>query len=357
MILKIATTIMMLAAGAGEEVRLGRAREYPHAGVSVSLPVGFSAQSISGDFEIVRADRIRGRTATQSVTLSAFPIKKEVTAEAFSKMLLENLRRNLAMRYLKDLGQKTGKIAGAESLVRELTYKHRGDEIAAMGGVFVRTSETAGRVAYVLTIEVGKEHHATLDALFEAVAGSVKFMDIKRPLDLEIEKGSVFLKDFKARCALRLPKGWTGRSNQLGLFAGLTDYTQGGIYSPAVQVISLEMEKATPEQLGERALEKERKQGSQVKVLEKGPVKIAGKDGFQFVLQRKQPVPESAPEDYKPPPVIEIRRLFNIESTEEGKQKHFAILLTVHNCPPSKALEIMDKVAKGFSLLPSLGRK
>jgi hypothetical protein len=235
--------------------------------------------------------------------------------------------------------------------------------------VFIRDVAGPGgrkaRIAYVLTMEVGKTEAGGLDGLFNAVTGTVKLADIKRPAGLEIDPKGPFLKDFKSRVALRLPAGWTGGRNEIGLSMGQADYMLDGIYSPAVQVVSLVVPgRITAEECGKMAVDRETRAGLRIEVLEKGESVLAGVKGFQFVLRKKPPLPASAPKDAKPGPgVIEIRRMICVpleneegeeDEDEEEQARHYALIMTVHECEPARAKKIMDIVAGGFSVLKGL---
>ena len=339
----------------GETVRLEKAKVYPHAGISISLPTSFRTQVLSTDFEIVRGMGFQGQSVTECITLSAFPVDLKETPESFSEMLGENLEKDIAVRKLKTIDKSTRNIAGLEFCVRKVSYRYRGSDIAALGGVFIRKSDDAkatSQIAYVLTVEIDKKQEHLMDGLFDTVAGSVKLVDIVRPVNLDVKKGSGFISDSEGSYGLRIPDGWTGQNNQLGVFAGVVDYGLDGSYSPAVQIVSVELSgELSAEQHGEAALKKEKEQGRLVEILERGSVDVAGLKGFQFVLQRKANIPETRPANSPvPPPVVEVRRLLNAGTDKPDVTRHYAIILTVINCNPSRAIEIMDGVMAGFSL-------
>jgi hypothetical protein len=357
--------LVRAALAGAAEVKMEKPREFPHAGISIALPVGFAPRSLTGDYQVLQASRMRGATATQSISLSAFPAGARATAETFSNMLLDNLKRDLAIRHLKQTGKETVKIAGLDAVARCLTYTHRGEPIAARGGVFIRDAAGPGgrkaRIAYVLTVEVGQAEAGSLDGLFRAAIATAKMADIKRPADLKIDPKGPFLKDFKSGVAMRLPAGWTGGRNELGLSMGQADYMLDGIYSPAVQVVSLAVSgRMTAEECGKTAVDREKRAGIGIEILEKGESVLAGIKGFQFVLRKRPPMPDSAPKDAKGGPgVIEIRRMICVplekeEDEEEQQANHYALIMTVHECEPARAKKIMDTVAGGFSILKGL---
>jgi hypothetical protein len=383
--------------------------EYPWAGISLAIPTGFETQTLYEEYQIVVATRIEGKQATQSISLSAFPVDGQVTAKKFSQVTLEGLKTSLATRRLKVLKETTVRIAGLDGAARSMTYSHRGVETAAVGVCFIREvkppadrqDNTSGaeapkiRIAYLMTMEVAVKYKDALLRSFDAVVKTVKLTDIHHPIDVTRKFRGPFVKDYRRGYGIRLPIGWVGIKGELGVSLGQTDYLLGGITSPLVQVVSLTVSADTDaKQCGQKAIDFERKHGMKIEILSESPIKLAGRDGYQYVVRKSlapatqpvttqpaatqpatapvatQPVttqpaatqPATAPAATQPvttqpadePPaesVLEVRRLLCIPAEDPDKQRHFAVILSCYDTDVKKVVALMDKLAKGFILI------
>ena len=77
--------------------------ELLQAGISLALPEGFTAQPLIEPYQMLRAARIERNDFRQAVTLLAFPVAPETTAETFADEMIADIRRQLAFRNVTQL--------------------------------------------------------------------------------------------------------------------------------------------------------------------------------------------------------------------------------------------------------------
>ncbi len=397
-----------------DAIQMNKPIEFPHAGVRIALPGGFEPLMLTEEFQVMAATRAGGRRATQSLSLSAYPVEGKTTAKEVLDELLKPLKQDLSFRYLKVIKETKTRIAGIDGKARRLSYTHRGVKTVAVRACFIREVELPGAetktipaklnakaqvrpyggsqdrptasklyVAYVLTMEVALKHEKTLLRTFDAVVQAMAMIDFRRPIEIPIDFKGPFLKEFSQGYIIRMPKGWVGGHNELGVFTEQADYLLGGIASPWVQVVSAVVpETMTDQDCGEKAIEYEAKLGVKIEVLSKGPIKLAGMDACQYVLRKSIPLPlaetQPATQEGKSPPasqptqtrpairpaemppsasVIEVLRLLNVPAFEKGKARHYAIIVSCKDSSVKQAVEFMENLAKGFSLVPIPGEE
>ena len=378
-----------VAVGAAETeksaaIKMNKPVDFPHAGIRIALPAGFEFQTLSEEFQVMVATRVEGRQATQSLSLSAYPVGGEnVTAKEVLQRLLTPLKQDLAVRYLKVIKETRSRIAGIDGEARRLSYTYRGIKTVAVSACFIREVELDGAkaktpsapiasklyVAYVLTMEVALDYEKKLLRTFDEVVRGVGLIDFQRPIDITtINFKGPFLKEFRKGYAIRVPKGWVGGLNELGVFIEQADYLLGGVASPSVQVVSAIIpEIMTARDCGKKAIEYEQNHGVKIEILSEAPTKLAGKGAYQYVLRKSiEPVPAGTQPATTPikgrpstrpsktaaaAPIIEVRRGLCVPGRKKGEMRHYAIIVSCRDCDAKQAVEFMENLAAGFSLI------
>ena len=349
-------------------------REYPWAGLRLAIPAGFEPQPLAEIDQVLQANRIQGRKATQSLSVYVHVVEDpEATAESVSASLIEPLKDSLAFRNLKEV--KAGKmpLAGQEGFARRLTFTHRGQKTIAVSACVIRNVQRPAkngktrkpaplRLAYILAMEValGKEgqHTDVLLRTFDAVARSMHFIGLQHPADMPlVMEGRPFAKHFPKGIALRQPEHWVAAVTETGLAMGITDYLLGGQFTPAVQVLAMNIpEGQSAKTCGMKYIQHQRKEGLAVEVFAEGPATLADRKGYQYVLRRTlRPTtrPASAPADnpHADTDVIEIQRGICLPDKADPEScRHVTLLLTCRYADRKKALALMDQFADALSL-------
>lgn len=359
-------------------LRLNTPREFPHAGVTIALPVAYESLPIRDPYQILVGVLPEGRRSVQSVSLSAYPVREGITAAQFSDVGVQNLQDNLAIRRLEFEPLDEFSMGEQTAMVRTLRYRHRGIDTLSRQGVLIRTipglqEDSSTSLAYVLTVEVSPQHADDLNALFSLVAGGVRFQDVQRPIDLTpryAEERSL-LKDFARGFAIRQPIGWSAGRDEIGLDMGQMDYTIGGMQSPAMGVVmAMVPAELTAQQCGEKALAYEQDQGWQIEILSSGPARLDDKDAWEYVLKKSyqpptpqpttNPTTDAAATDNQPAETtddlsarpdavefIEVRRLLSLPPEEETR-RHYAVILACYQTTPEKTQALAEELFATF---------
>jgi hypothetical protein len=423
--LSIVAILLLLTAAAAaqqepaeeaETIRMKEPEDFEHAGIRLAVPTGYKSHPLSEPFQVMLATRLEGARATQSINLMAHVVDAEMTAEDFQKQELARMRENLALRRLEVIKESEIPIAGTKGVGRTMSYTFRGVETMTVSVAFLRKAEApiapveggakghspqdSHRVMYQLTMEVAASHKDTLLRIFDQVVRSVETIPMKHPYQLPIEMDDRLLKDFEQGYALKQPEGWIGTTNAIGVATWQTDYLMGGVPNPSVQALAMLLEKEkSPEECGQLAIAYEREQGAKIEILQEGAVKLAGKDGYQFVIRKTlspemgnteaedgkeegdlgegaetgngdaelpepqadaQPAPngdaeesideETVSEPAEPISVIEIRRCICTPDPFSDKCRHYALIVNLRGLSVEQAVELAQPFFESFSL-------
>ncbi|MBS3821999.1 MAG: hypothetical protein KGY81_09595 [Phycisphaerae bacterium] len=366
------------------ELRMGKPRDYPAAGLRLTLPIGFRRQPLIDPYAVVSAARNEGMHRALSVAISAYPMQKGVEPGQIVQNVLDEMDGNIAIRRLEIEPPSTVKLAAQQAVARTMSYKFRGVRTAGIVACFVRTFDADADgvpphpVAYLFTIEVLQRYRAILDDLVAEVGNGASFIDFRSPAALTIDRTGPYVRDYDAGYAIRQPADWAAQFNDLGIALGRMDYLLGDIVSPTVQLMSTEIPAdETSRHCGRQTIEFERKQGWDIEVLSQGSRTLAGRKAWQIVLRKKHgrksqpaeatreanldadepPAPTSdddatAEPDPRDVASVEVRRLMCMPAEDGAERKqHISVIVTCHDATPERAVEIMDVMADGFSLL------
>jgi hypothetical protein len=360
--------------------RMTAARDYPAAGLRLSLPVGFRHQALVDAYQIAAAARSEGMHTALGVSISAFPVRAGTQPEQIVRNFLDELDGNIAIRRLEVQPSTAPPLAGQQAAARRMTYKFRGVRTVGMVVCFVRTFEPGqkpvppGPVAYLFTFEVLEKYAGSLDDLVAKVCQDTKLIDVQSPTALKVDGTGPHIRDFDRGYAIRQPAGWAAEFNDLGVTMGRMNYLLGDVISPNLQVTATEIPATEDSRhAGERTIAFEREQGWEIEVLSEGESKLAGREAWQFVLRKKMGASTTQPADEPENQAddgtaethsidaaalagtssVEVRRLICIPAGEDkpDRKRHFAIILTGHDCSSERVIEMMDTLAAGFALL------
>jgi hypothetical protein len=349
------------------EIKMTQGAEYATAGIEFALPIGFQRGPLRDSSQIIRATRDTGTETAQSFSAQIFPVSRGVTPKAFLDFMVELVQQKLPIRDLKTTAEGEVSFPGIDAYAQSVTYSHRGIDSAAVAVCFVReVSEPDAtpatepiRLAYLLVAETTQAQSHLAGPTVAKVLETVSFVDLRRPIDMPIDSEGAALEDLRLGYTIRRPTGWSVQRNETGLVMGQVDFSLGGIASPEVKVVALSVPDTwTPKSFGEDAIKRKTEEGYEMKVLAQGPVKLAGKDGYQFVVRKTMKAVPGVAGTLPTAPIaapqaeasfVEIGRLILVPATE-GEKRLYAIVLDSHNCTVEQAEAVMDKIASGFSL-------
>lgn len=354
------------------QMKMQKAVEYPHAGIMLAVPTGFTvSEQLFGEFQVLTASRIEGKQATQFISLAAYPVNGKVTPASLLETLREPMKNRLAIRDLKVEKTADISVAGRKATAVHMTYTFRGIKTVTLSACFIRdivpvtaqkpsaeTQPARRRLAYVLTLEVADAHRHTLLKTFEAVLRTIMMTAVRRPIDSPIHFDGPYLRNLPQGYALRMPVGWVGGQNAIGLYFLQVDYLLGGIPCPSVQIVSGKVDpSATAQACGQKAIDYMRKQGLKVDILSEGPARLAKRDGYQFVLRKtRAPATRPTTEKAKTTTTLEVHRLLCVPPNEnlyEEKAWNYAMIVAGRDVTVEQLTNLADQLARRFIVTPA----
>ena len=102
------------------EIEMGEFVEYPHAGVSVALPVEFESKIPQGAIQVANAVKMIDGKPEKLVVLSAAPVEPRDNPKSVADMVIEDLKRNPAVEnvnIIKETKMPVGGMPGVALLL------------------------------------------------------------------------------------------------------------------------------------------------------------------------------------------------------------------------------------------------
>ena len=350
-----------LAAGpAHGDVRMGKAVEYPHVGLSLAVPEGFEASNCIEPYDAMRAVLLDGGKAAQGVTVSVFPVDKKKTHAQFAEAMIADMKENLAIRQVKVLKTAQVRIADQDGTGCRLQYLFRGVRTTAARVFFTRdAAATGGRLCYVLTIESNAKHEESLLPVLDAVMKSFKLSTIRRPAELPVTALGPPFKVRQFAFGVSPPRGWYVVVLPGGLEITQTDYTAGGMPTTALQITARKTPKGSSSKvLALVHLAKAVKAFPKAKTLWQGEVTLVGLEAYQFVLHQEAQVaaPSSAnggksTPAAKPTTMTLVQTVFCVPEEGKSPARTYDLVLLSHGGKADNVRSTMARIAGSFTLL------
>ncbi len=342
---------------------------FPHAGIALSIPEGYQPRRVSEPFDVMRYVLERDGTTQVAVSLSAFPVSEDVTAEEFAEAKLSELRNLVAMRQFELIKTAEMPVANVTGHALRMNYTFGGIETTAAQVYFVReVNDRPVHICYLLTVEERGEQNRLLSELGELVR-TIRFLSPRHPGDIETPELGEPVRSSNLGFSVRPPEGWFGDTSLYGVNMGQTDYLLGGVMVPTVRVmVGRPDADVTAERLASRHLaslrETVKSRNVKVEVLSEGEAELAGRKGWQFVVRQYAELPEESPdndssvviaqrtivvEDEQLPPVA--ARAAEAIANRIGPLRSYSIACVYRGENQDRAVEILEHIAEGFSLL------
>lgn len=405
-------------------------KDFCHAGIRLSWPKGYRTAPLTEEFQVCLARRKFGTRPQESLTLSVFPIGEGQTVQALTAEVLESIQADPATRDLTVVKSTTVPVCCTEGQARSLTYVHRTVETSAVLLCFARSMPSGGpnaavvpsanpaggdareerseeparqRLLYLLTMEATGDAREGLLREFDEVVQSAEFLPFRRPVECALPKLRTKMEHYSGGYSIRLPEGWIGQQNRMGVSLGVMDYVLGGVVCPIVQVVSGDVPAGTTaKQWARNALSMDQQQGASLEILSEGAVRLAGREAWQVVLRKKVPLPamphavrqgaeddrgeippaadrpsaakdsskiaapaeageaadkpEASNKQTEADPVqwvegIEVHRVLVEPGQDGGTSRVYAMVLACEECSADRAAAILEGISEGFVLL------
>ena len=328
-------------------------REFPHAGIALSVPAGFADRAPSSPSDVMQAVLTEGDRPVKSISLAAIPIGPQDNADTVGEKIVADLRKNLSFRHISELRRLPWPIAGQSGAARLLTYSFQGNDYVAIQICFIRDIESPKlRMAHLLNAEVAVSYRPQLFDIVRQVSDSIRLMPLKPASLLPVGPPGDPLPDNRLGYSFRPPVGWFVRPVQDGMVMGLADYVLGRP-SPVLQIIVQQAPMLTTanECVQKLAMYEKgfaEKNGLTVELGEQSQAAMVGQEAQQLALFEADP--NSAPGQAPEAVTVTFRAL--CVPGQAGEAAHiYALRLTTPGKDAQAAAGMMDKLAAGFAML------
>ena len=353
------------------ENEMSPSASYPHAGVSMALPAGFTTHVVPDSFVVVRAGQAIGGQPAQAVTLRASCVGPKTTASEIADATEKDLQSRLSVRKFQAPKKSVAiKVAGITGVARVLKYSYDGVPTAAANVFLIRELKGAGlRICYVLTVEVTVKHEKSLLPILGKVIKSVKLTTVQSPASIPVRLSERKLSDYRGGFSIRVPEGWYGGAVRGGISLGQKNYLIGGANSPQIAILSTQTKPdASSQAFAEKAVSKylaaTTRPDSGIELLSHQAATIGGQDAYQYVLKityKVQPAtqPGGTTSTSKPVDKGNTTKVGKIEAVRvvcrsDGDKSVRAYLFAL-SCLENEDKFVtpwFDTLAKGFEYLP-----
>jgi hypothetical protein len=329
---------------------LERARDYAWAGIRLALPMGFQGNTLTSPNQVLAGMVTTQKPAgVQLVTLNAYPLGETITLEACMNAVAAAMEK---ARFVKDMKVETEvevPFQTGKALVRVFTYTPAGggNRIATAWVGFIQEprDKKGPRMGYLLGVAGAEKQSAMLLPTLVAIAKSVALSEPAVPSMTELpSQGSVFT-DAQFGFSIFHPAGWSARQTPKGLEMGQMDFADG-VVSPKVDVYVMTIPATyTAETYGDEVSQRKSPQGLVRTLLSKQPAKLAGQDGYEFVLRQG---PEKG--DAKDASIL-VGRLVCVDKKADT-QTLYAVVVEGRAADEKDVQTFTQKIADTFRILP-----
>lgn len=327
--------------------------ELSNAGISLAIGSDLQLQSVSEPFDLLRGVQREGDKAASALTLSAFPVGPKATAESYADDMLNELRNNLAVRYLEARTRTRMTVAGTPAVAQLLSYSYRGAKTTAIRVFFVRELAKDVRVCYVLTVESPAEREGRLLGVLEPVLKSVAFVAAVHPSGAKVLELLEPTTDYRLGYAIRPPVGWHLSTTQGGFMLGQTDYLAGGADMPlATLLVRSELPGTTAAASAKKSYGAARDAAAnndlKLEIVSEGQALLGRHQAYQYVLKQS---PQTSVGKAEGPIIIVQRTLARQPQGAGANASGYTLAVIVAGEDSKAALAIADAISAGFDLV------
>jgi hypothetical protein len=340
---------------------MAAAVDYPNAGISLAVPRDFEGEATSSMFDVMRFSLADKEHTIQAVSLSVFPVREGVTADAYAEGIF-NAMPTLVFRQLRLLKKvQMDDVAGQHAAARVISYVYRGVEAQAATVYFIRElKEPKVRLFYALNVETIAQKQGLLIPTLDQVVKSITLSDVRHP-SAQIKDLGPPVVDARNGFSIGVPRGWFVQPNGDGFTLGQTDYLAGGI--PGILVTAAvggaspggDSQQCAKKYLADLLAAKNDK--VKTEVISQGRALVGGDEGYQFAVEQSVREAASVPAAQTPAAAnavktraIIVRRVLCAKG-DNNQPKSYVISLAGADIGVDAGVTALDKIAQSFKLL------
>jgi len=330
----------------------------PQAGLALSLPEGYERQYLHEPFQVLRPHRLDDGQVAEALTVSAYPVPPNTTAELFTDEMLNALSAQLLFRNVEPLAAGEFQVASQGGHLRVISYRCRDVESVGAVATFVRPMAASDiAVCYVFWLELPVEDRAEAAGALDGIVRTVTFEPVVSPLAMPVAELGQPLVMAEAGCSIRPPAGWFAVAEPTMLQMAQVDLAAGGVFSPRVilqvDITDEPIESATCSQKSlllaqQIALDL----GDEATIVHQGPADLGPHPSYEFALMCRPGAAGEAPsEDAQSVPICIVERALCLPPDEAGRTYSYYLTLIGETADVDVMRAIMARVAAGFSLV------
>lgn len=329
---------------------MGPVQDYPWAGIRLGMPAGFKpSPRTSLSQVVVGVVESADKSNAHQIILYGYPIADaSVTLKGFTDYMTDFMQKSPTVSNMKTDTEAEIPFVTGKALVRLLSYDTSGGKKASMGWVsFIREPKDrkGGRVGFMLGLVASEKQSEKLLPTLAAVAKTIALADPVSQPPAPIELGGGVIEDSQLLFSVAHPNGWVAKQTDKGYEFGQMDLSRGNVVSPRAKVIVQAIgAEYTAQSFGEDAINRNTPKGFVRKVLSKGPAKVAGRGGYQFVISQ-------GPEEGMTGPSSVLVGRLTVVPGQDGKQTLRALVVECRDGQAKDVEALADKWMSTYQIL------
>jgi hypothetical protein len=387
--LPVAVILALAARAPGEGIDVAATREYPNAGISLAMPEGFTFVQPADANEVLGAELAEGGQASMSVRLSAFASAPDTAPEVFLGERYARFKDDSSITQLETVSESCMPVASSRAAARMVSYLRRDEPMRAAWVCFARDlPQGCRKLVYVLSVECRDRVGDRLLPTLGQIVGTVSLVSVRSPSAVSPGPKGPAVVDEEWRWRFSPPVRWFASSRGRAVAFAQTDYlrpelTVEGLPVPQLRVTAVEVPSGTSPQAcvaaGRDKLPRADGAADGVKAcLSEGPARLAGLDAYQLtVLKTALPASTSRPAETGPASApageagapataptsaragenggsIVVSQRTACVAGEDGKTTAYSLVLICRTGEANEAVAMLDELAEGFALCPSV---
>ncbi len=344
------------------ETPAAQALRFPHVGITLTVPAGFTCQGVSDKFVVMRADLFEQEKAVLKIFVRAVPADPSTKANDLSLAALSQLKSRTEIDAVESLVEPMPmEVAGLPGVAGRVKYNLNGQDFAAVNVCFIRSLNggTGIRIAYLLTVISQGAAEARMLPVLSEVIKSIRLIPVQHPRSAGIQMLCDPLEDLRFGYSIQVPRGWFVSQSPTGMTMGQADYLSDCTEGVLVEIIARDIPAdgefllAVDTQI--QKYTQNSHQGYGLEVVSREAAELSGLEAQLVTLTERQDAPSTAPAQAE---AIEVDKLVSVHlfaqspTGEPGKTKLYELSGTFINVEPKHAAKMLLQIAAGFKIDP-----
>ncbi len=344
------------------ETSPAQSMRFPHVGIILTAPEGFTCQGVADKFVVMRADLFEQEKSVLKIFLRAVPAEPDIKAEDLNLAALTQLKSRTEIEAVETLVEPMPmEVAGLRGVAGRVKYNLNGQDLAAVNICFIRdfNGGSGVRIAYLLTVVSDEAAEARLLPTLSEVIKSIRLIPVQHPRSAGIQLLGDPVVDQRFGYSLQVPRGWFVSQTPTGMTMGQADYLAGCKEGILAEIIVRDI-KGTPKiaNVIDRRIEtysKNESESHSFEVVAQVPAKLSGQEGQLVVLSQRTDEPSTGPvqaDASGQDKIVLVHLLAPGLPGEQGPTRLFEINGTFTNVEPKQAAKMLKQIAGGFKIDP-----